>query len=271
MDLPVSTGVLAFYLTNKCTLKCKLCAFGVPYFTSPRNLLKEDIVRDIQRAMELYDDMLHVDILGGEPLLHPDILEITQELYKYRSKFPEMRIVTNCTIIPNDDLCLFIKHILDDGHRFLFLLDNYGSLSSKLKEVKSKLDQYQIPFRVDDYVGDNPRFDGWINYGDFEDRGYTADEVQKLYIDCRCRSLRYHECYDGKIYACPYYLVLGALGKIEPLSGEYVDLRNNSVSNQQQRKILHNVLSQSHNFASCWKCFGLTDYSKRYPAAEQLK
>jgi hypothetical protein len=76
--------------------------------------------------------------------------------------------------------------------------------------------------------------------------------------------------FDGKIYPCPYYLVLCALNEMSPLEGEYIDLTDESISVEQKKETIRRFSSQPHNFASCWRCCGLTDRSARYPAAEQI-
>jgi len=271
----VKINYLLIYITSKCTLNCKLCVAGIPYHSPPRNLLKSSVIREMKNAFELYDEMDHADIMGGEPLLHPDVIDFLHELNKYHSKFKQMRIVTNCTIVPSDTVCEAIQDLVQKGSNVLFLLSNYGKLSKCINEVIYKLDTYHIPYRIDNYVGKNQRFDGWVDFGDFTDRGYTEAEAQQLYLDCRYGRRKgisdCHQMYEGKIYACPYYLLVSVFNKIDPLDNEYINLYDETASIEQKKKILLQMQSKPDYFAACKLCKGQTHYSKRYPAAEQIK
>lgn len=61
-----------------------------------------DVKKDFVRMKELFEDIPWIRILGGEPLLHPELLEIIKVA---RKTFPntEIDICTNRILIPQLD------------------------------------------------------------------------------------------------------------------------------------------------------------------------
>lgn len=64
----------ATHIVEHCNLGCKGCDHCVPLakpgFADPKNFDK-----DFRRLAKLFDKVLHVGLMGGEPLLHPDLTE----------------------------------------------------------------------------------------------------------------------------------------------------------------------------------------------------
>ena len=86
------------HLADHCNLNCKGCGHFSPIsertFTPPAVLL-----RDFRRLAELFSEISTILLLGGEPLLNPDVLGIMEDL---RSCLPGSRIIlaTNGTLLP---------------------------------------------------------------------------------------------------------------------------------------------------------------------------
>lgn len=83
----VPLRLLEFHVVHHCNLTCALCSHFSPtagrHFVAPAEL-----ARDVdQAAARLRPD--HVHVLGGEPLLHPDLPDL---LPLFRPAFPRARI-----------------------------------------------------------------------------------------------------------------------------------------------------------------------------------
>ena len=260
---------LAFYGTTKCTLKCKLCATGIPYIKTPVNLPKETLFLSMERAFQIWTAE-HVDFLGGEPLLHPQILEIMQELYKYNDNYGEMRIVTNGTIMPGGGLLDFAEYVNGSGVKLLFLLDNYGRLSGKLGEIKDELEKRKIPYRQDDYTGDSQRFNGWVDYGEYKDTGRSDEEISRVYYECIFRNWGCIEIWNGKAYPCAYTTALEIVNGFKLKQDEYVDLFDDTIATAEKIRSAKALRGRSKPFSACRLCNGISPNSPRFPAAEQL-
>lgn len=82
-------------ILDHCNLRCRGCdhfaCIAEPYFVS-----KETIHKDLDRMAELLDGdyLTKIGVMGGEPLLHPDLLEILADV---RAHFPYsiIRLTTN--------------------------------------------------------------------------------------------------------------------------------------------------------------------------------
>jgi MoaA/NifB/PqqE/SkfB family radical SAM enzyme len=264
----VETNVIGLYITSRCTLNCELCASGIPYYEDPHHTETAKILETFSRLFLLYDKVNHADLLGGEPLMHPDIDVITAELFKYRQFVPEFRIITNGTIVPSDNLCKSVRAILDAGTSFLVLLDNYGEHSRKLNEVHAKFLEYGIPVRVDHYVGEKEGqySGGWVKYGDYLLNNKSAAEISAQWRDCICRDLNYHEVWEGCIYPCAYAYSISALGHDVLKEDEFVDLFDNTSDEERKETLRRFNLTPN---SACYYCYSLARTSPRYPAAEQ--
>ncbi len=81
-------------ILDHCNLCCKGCDHFAP-IARERFVSLEDITSDLARMSKLFDaDVDRIEVLGGEPLLHPQLGQILAEARKH---FPEtqIRLVTN--------------------------------------------------------------------------------------------------------------------------------------------------------------------------------
>jgi organic radical activating enzyme len=88
---------LEFYIVNGCNLKCEFCSHLNPYRkgVTPLELL-ECWFKDWSTKLT----PRRINLLGGEPFLHPQIVEIVTAARKYWAK-SEIHITTNGLLLPN--------------------------------------------------------------------------------------------------------------------------------------------------------------------------
>ena len=100
---------LEFHLADHCNLNCAGCLHYAP-FADRRFADLETIRRDFKRLKELFSNIRHIRILGGEPLLYPDVGEVVKTV---RAAFPrsKVRVVTNGVVL-NDDADGKIRSLL---------------------------------------------------------------------------------------------------------------------------------------------------------------
>lgn len=96
---------LEFHITDHCNLNCKSCTHFAP-LAKESYLSVGSFIKDMKRLNELFSNIPRMRIMGGEPLLHPqvnDFLEIS------RSFFPNSKItlVTNGILLPFMDLSFY--------------------------------------------------------------------------------------------------------------------------------------------------------------------
>ena len=89
---------LEFHLTDHCNLNCKGCAHYSP-MASDHYADLHQLEKDLQRLAQLFRNIRLIRLMGGEPLLHPDVDRFIRTT---RSAFPKsrIRIVTNGILLP---------------------------------------------------------------------------------------------------------------------------------------------------------------------------
>lgn len=87
------------HLTDKCNLNCKGCGHYCSIATEANLLDADKYERDIQRIKDKFWGVERLYLLGGEPLLHPDVNAIME---KTRAVFPDsdIRLSTNGLLLP---------------------------------------------------------------------------------------------------------------------------------------------------------------------------
>lgn len=88
------------HIAEHCNLNCKYCNHFSP-LAKPQFLEIEEYVRDIKKLSELFhEEMQQIKIMGGEPLLHPQIVDFLKITRKYCPK-GKIKILTNGILLPN--------------------------------------------------------------------------------------------------------------------------------------------------------------------------
>ena len=262
---------LAFYVTLRCNLKCKLCAVYAPYYKEPFHPTKEYLCRCIDRYFEVVDKIRLFSVRGGEPLLRTDLPFIINKIHEYEDRIDQLEIITNGTIVPSEEL---IRSLSAFKIRMNFLVDNYGTDKSVYAAQAGR--QFQriegAKVTVRDYHSDHMHCGGWVDYG------ISANSMQKplketkaLFAKCSypqkldfCTSM-----VNGKLYSCTQLRRLIELGVLAPDPSEVFDLFDPSVSDEDLRARIQ-ALYKVDMLSACAYCIGICDDSARYPAAEQI-
>lgn len=97
-------------ITDRCNLNCKGCLFACNGISNSEDVDFEQLEKDATRIRELFYDIPWIRILGGEPLMHPHILDI---LSLYREIFPdsEIDLCTNGLLLPKMNR-MFYEHLV---------------------------------------------------------------------------------------------------------------------------------------------------------------
>lgn len=175
---------LEFHLTDHCNLNCKGCIHFCPI--AEENFLKMDnFLRDINRLSELFVNISRIRIMGGEPLLHP---QVTEFMVVTRRFFPNSTIslVTNGILLPVMD-SLFYEALKDNEIRLDISV--YPLIKNDMYAKTKKANDYGVPieFRNVDYFGK------FVNTAGNSDKNTTFESCWMNY----CTFLR-----DGRIYPC---------------------------------------------------------------------
>lgn len=211
----ISIPHLEIHITHKCNLTCEGCL----HFTNHRHSGTIPLT-DIKKSMALWNKRLlpkRFAILGGEPCLHRDLVDIvymTREMWRHSRT--EMEVVTNGLLL---HLHPGLPQALSDTNtRLSISIHSDGSISPKYQaKIRKALDladqwqkEYGIALNIDDSLHEWTR--GYTGFGGeilpFEDNNpqnswdncITGQQCFQLFEDhlWKCAPLAYLQLQDRK-------------------------------------------------------------------------
>ena len=265
-DEPIHLRNTALAITERCTLRCKLCFAYIPYHKNPKDMTLTDVETVLKRYFSLVASVDFFCITGGEPLLHPQLVPILEELGKYDSQIIErIDLITNGTIDISSDLMQFLAKNKD---RVRIIVSNYGMHSPKANLITEKLAANNVCFRTEEYNGDNPLHGGWLDCREHKLKHLSQEDVDAQGLSCYFKNKRGYTIRKGELHNCgrSYWRMLN--GIIPRNKNEYINLLDTSSSILDQRRVLRK-LHDCISVTSCAYCDSGAD-RKRYAPAEQL-
>ncbi len=259
-----------FKITTKCTLKCELCQAFIPYLKEHKDTSLEQCCQILERYFALVDSVGTFSATGGEPFIHPQLALIMQEIFKYKEQITgNIDIVTNGTLAISDEL---LETLAKHKDKARVIISNYGpQLSRKFEELKNKLTQNDILFRVEEYFDEkNLKYGGWIDYRDHSLKHKTEEEIIEQASHCFWRQGRYYEINFGELHPCArsfYRMKEGIIKKDENQFISLIDSKNSIEEDREKLRKIDNLIYLN----SCAYCFGNTKNVKRHKPAVQLK
>ena len=137
-------GYMEYHVSWHCNLKCKGCSHYSNLYDKPLFGDLEKYRKNLLRLSELFDHILQIKLLGGEPFLNRQIGDFVQAT---REVFPDtdLRVTSNGLLIPTvDDTVL---EILSRNH-VTVEISNYPPTANVLDRIKQRLTNAGIPFIV---------------------------------------------------------------------------------------------------------------------------
>lgn len=129
---------LEFHLADHCNLNCKGCTHFSNLVPKPVFADFNQFKKDITQLSQLFSHIHDFLLLGGEPLLNPDLPKYITEL---RKTFPYTRII----LVTNGLLLTTIKQelisIIKDNHVHISI-SAYNCLD--IEKIKQKIQQHQL-------------------------------------------------------------------------------------------------------------------------------
>lgn len=203
-----------YIVGQSCTLKCKDCCEHVPYLKNPVTSKLETILSDCRKIADSSEFLRYIELIGGEPFLHPQFKELLTGLLKIEN-VGYIKIFTNGTIVPDNELLDILEN-----PRIVLTVSNYthvvtGILLENIHRTIEKLKVRNIR-----YVYSESK--EWTDWGGFEERGYSEEQVRHHFSSCFIANC--HRVYQGILYRCPHYYAGIQRGLMPATEGEYVDI-----------------------------------------------
>lgn len=182
------------FVTSYCPLKCEKCIAYIPYFKKYEHTPVDNLKKDADCLFSKVDYIYKYKVLGGDGLVYPHLCEYLEYVCtNYGSKIGSVRIGTNGTIVPDDELLEICRK-----HNVLLDVSDYRctiSDRSKLEEIALKCSEAGVKVDIK-RTGEQ-----WLDMG-FPHKlpGEKDDEhLREHYHKCAmfCRDFD-----DGKLYHC---------------------------------------------------------------------
>jgi hypothetical protein len=173
------------------------------------------LISDFEKLITLTDRIYKLSVIGGEPLVHPELSEFLRHV-SGEKKVKKIVVITNGTIVPNDELVQVLKN-----PKILVSVSWYGEVSRQYDEVLRVLAHNGINYRA--YK--EPMI--WQDKGEIFKKDLSLEQLKSSYNDCffKCSTIM-----DGRLYNCPCYASGAMLGLIPRLEEDTIDVRNNNKS-----------------------------------------
>lgn len=174
------------HIVDHCNLKCNGCTH-FSNISEPKFLDTRILHFHLGRLNRIFGKIDRFRLLGGEPLLHPDIINILN-ISRKALPYSEIELVTNG---------LLLDKMTEDFFRTLHKnkisieISNYPPIQSKIKQIQETLSLFKIKYSITPMV---MAFTANLNPKGTSDR-------EKTFTYCRhktCTILR-----DDCIYICP--------------------------------------------------------------------
>lgn len=221
-------------ITTKCTLNCKECANLIQFYQNPYHLKETDIINDIRILAEISKEILQLRLLGGEPLLHPNLGNIVKQILQFKN-IKNIQIVTNGTLLFNDQLI----QIMSNNDRISVDISNYKEKSVKYKELIQQLQVNNIKY----YTSKDGMV--WSSQAACFYRKRNKKKMEEVFTGCTmdCVSLL-----NGQVHLCPRSSHGMDLKIVPENRVDYCDLRQNKTK-MQYRKELYKLLNTKYILA----------------------
>lgn len=177
---------LEFHAADHCNLNCRACEHFSGLVEKPILHSAEGIIRDLYQLSQFIEDIGVIRILGGEPLLNPEICEImsaTRKVYAYS----EIYIVTNGVILDRMPE-MFFETCTE--HQIKIWISYYPPMIKKIDHLKAILEKHEIDYS---FSGLNMTFRKKYTLEPHSEKGKSFEN---------CFQASCHNLYEGKIGVC---------------------------------------------------------------------
>lgn len=179
---------LEIHVTDHCNLNCKGCSHYSPILEE-RLIDIDGLNDDLNSIFKLSNCFSQIRILGGEPLLHPELHKILELVRKY-FKRQEILIVTNGVLLLN--MNDFFWNAIRDNN-IIISMTVYPNIN--YDKINALLRGKEVPFQ---FYGQRNGKNNWLSFNLKESGENSLSNFYKCGGHQFCWQLR-----NGKIFSCP--------------------------------------------------------------------
>ncbi|MEE1516543.1 MAG: radical SAM protein [Lachnospiraceae bacterium] len=179
-------------LVDHCNMKCKGCLRFSNLVDEPVYADYDVMIKDWERMKELFWGVQRIKLMGGEPMLSPDLCKYIVEA---RRIFPDADIMVTTNAILINDKCTELFKVMNENHVY-FDISLYEPMEKHISRVEDILKANGVWYVVNHTKGDFSKI--------ICDKPlYDKDEAYRTCFASHCHHLR-----EGRISVCsrPQYI-----------------------------------------------------------------
>lgn len=187
---------LELCLTTKCTLKCKDCCALIPQLDKEKHseMTVEEFKESIDKLCNAVNNIQHLVILGGEPLINANLPEML-DYAAQKEKIFFIQLITNGTMLPSEKLLNTLKN---NNKKIYVYISNYSGNEEltpilKHEKIKELLKENDIKLQ-------KPENWPWSKELGFAKEKFDTEVTTKKFIECH--RTKCNQILNGKLDIC---------------------------------------------------------------------
>ena len=188
---------VGYILGQVCTLSCKCCNESVPYVSKimKKFVKKDTVLKDIEKVAASCEFLGIVELVGGEPLLHPELDKILQGIMQIEN-VGIIHIFTSGTVVPNEEIIKLLEN-----PRIVIYVSNYGDtipekLQNNILETKQLLKSKGVLHKEGNCTS-------WMDFSTYDYIKESNEELKNRFKNCYLGDC--HRLYEGYLYRCSHH------------------------------------------------------------------
>lgn len=247
---------MGLIVTEYCNLRCKNCGLQIPYIKNPRHYDADKSIVGIKNFAKNIRGIGTLSLSGGEPLMHPQILDIVREVAKIPNVL-QINIITNGAWVPKDEILRELSKYVSR-----IQIADYGDASAKKKELAEACDRVGLM-----HEHKLETLSKWCDTGDYSCKNRTEQEMTDLFGKCEFH-VHTIVC-EGNLYICARIPLGLSREGFNIKDNDYVDLINLPENNQDAKNYIKKYLFETKYINCCNHCNGTL--GREVIAGEQIQ
>lgn len=263
---------LCLMVTERCTLRCKMCTTHVPTLHALNIARDYDIAqirKSLQTLFELTDHVRCVSVTGGEPILYSQLAELIEYLFQHEAWFSQLDVITNGTLAVSEP----VLRAMAKSEKARFIVDHYGpELSGKVDEIAEQCKTFHVRYDIRKYYGEDAYCGGWVDMGTLPKR-LSDGEAREHYQKCMNAGAERKACaIFGSVFAfCTQPYLRWRMGEIPREDALWIDMADDHITPEEKYRQLVELCNAPFN-PGCFWCGGLDvdKNAERFVPAKQV-
>jgi hypothetical protein len=203
-------NALDIQVTEKCTMKCLDCSNLMQYYSDPKDIPIEEVIKNVKLILLNIDRLADARVIGGEPFLNKKLFELIEVLVD-SEKVEHITIYSNATFVPSNETLKAMSKVRKLHVEFT----DYEALSKGKIKLPEIFKRWEIP-----YFFHKPQ--NWTDSSRIFNRTLNNHELSEMFESCCVNDAL--TLLGNRLYHCPFSANLYNINAIDPVKNDWIDL-----------------------------------------------